>query len=89
MNATYNIYRQTIGNSVAWVDRVQGLRQAEERVALAGVGDDRFHLDFIPKEVHLLVEKPDTELLDILARRPERARNGKEHEDQSSLHQLL
>ena len=32
MNATYNIYRQTNGNSVAWVDRVQGLRQAEERV---------------------------------------------------------
>jgi len=32
MNYPYNIYRQLAGNAVAWVDRVNGLREAEERV---------------------------------------------------------
>ena len=32
MNPTYNIYRQLNGNAVAWVDRVNGLDEAEKRV---------------------------------------------------------
>jgi hypothetical protein len=32
MNSRYNIYRQLAGNAVVWVDRVSGLREAEERV---------------------------------------------------------
>ena len=32
MIPTYNIYRQLAGNTLAWVDRVNGLRQAQESV---------------------------------------------------------
>jgi hypothetical protein len=32
MNCPYNIYRQLAGNAVAWVDRVNGLPEAEDRV---------------------------------------------------------
>ena len=32
MKSTYSIYRQLAGNTLAWVERVNGLRQAEESV---------------------------------------------------------
>jgi hypothetical protein len=32
MNSTYNIYRHQGGNTLAWADRVEGLRQAQQRV---------------------------------------------------------
>ena len=32
MKPTYNIYRQLAGNTLAWVERVNGLQQAEESV---------------------------------------------------------
>jgi hypothetical protein len=32
MTSTYNIYRQLGGNALAWVERVDGLPQAGERV---------------------------------------------------------
>jgi hypothetical protein len=32
MISTYNIYRQLAGNTLAWVERVNGLQQAEESV---------------------------------------------------------
>jgi hypothetical protein len=32
MESTYSIYRQLPGNTLAWVERVNGLQQAEESV---------------------------------------------------------
>jgi hypothetical protein len=36
MNPTYNIYRQQAGDALTWVDRVNGLQQAEEHVVRLG-----------------------------------------------------
>jgi len=36
MNSTYNIYRLLAGNALTWVDRINGLQEAEERVLRLG-----------------------------------------------------
>jgi hypothetical protein len=33
MKSTYNIYKQLTGKALAWVDRVDGLSQAQERIS--------------------------------------------------------
>ena len=38
MSSTYNIYRQLAGNTLAWVERVNGLPQARECVGRWGQG---------------------------------------------------
>ena len=38
MNSTYSIYRQLEGNTLAWVERVNGLQQAHESVVRWGRG---------------------------------------------------
>jgi hypothetical protein len=36
MNSRYNIYRRLAGDALAWVERVNGLPQAEERLVCLG-----------------------------------------------------
>jgi hypothetical protein len=50
MNPTYNIYRQQEGNALTWVDRVNGLQQAQEHVVRLGETSPGDYLIFDVKE---------------------------------------
>jgi len=50
MNPRYNIYRQLNGNAVAWVDRVNGLDEAEERVVRLEQASPGNHIIFDVRE---------------------------------------
>jgi hypothetical protein len=50
MDSTYNIYMRLAGNLLAWVDRVNGLEQAEECVVRLGEASPGDYIIFDVRE---------------------------------------